>query len=175
LVVVAVAAGGNPDVADLQVAVDGLLQFMRIKGGQGPNELGLRVEPSLDVTDFYGAQSTVNATAGGGPAVINTNAIGAPSTTPRRYLSISGSVTIGAAAGTYLNLAVGFRTNGVFTYVAALPVVPVVGGVYRVAVWLGGYILPAQAEPGLVVNGNAGGADHQAALDFTYQRLDGLP
>lgn len=160
-----------------QVACRQLLDFLRIKGGQGPNAMGLEVCPVLDVTDFYGVESCVNNVDTSAPGAITGTLFSAAATNPRRLLSLSGSVTIGAAAGTYLTIAVGWElvAGAGGAYVAATTVVPVVAGVYRVAVPLRGTILPAGHRMFASTNGTAGGVDHVVRLDFSYQRLDGLP
>ena len=160
-----------------QVAVDSLLQFLRIKGGLGPNALGLDVGPSLDVTEFYGVQSQVVTQESFGPTGLS--AFGSiASTSARRYLAVSGSVTIGAAAGTFLSLSVGFRlgsTGSTVVWITNGPFAPVVGGLYRVGADVRGLILPPQSQVILRVDGNAGGVDHTFTLEYSYQRLDGLP
>lgn len=159
----------------VQVAVDSLLQFLRVKGGQGPNALSLDVAPSMDVTDFYGAQSLVTTNITGAAAVVG-NLFTGPSTAPRRYIAISGNITIGAAAGTWLTLGVGYQDpTGAAVVLQAQSYTPIVGGLYRIAHKIDSLILPAGYIACFFCAGNAGGADHVAALQFSYQRLDGLP
>jgi len=159
----------------VQVAVDSLLQFLRVKGGQGPNALSLDVSPSMDVTDFYGMQSLVTTNQTGAAAAIG-NLFGPASTAPRRYVGISGNVTIGAAAGTWLTLGVGYQDpTGAAVVLEANTFTPIVGALYRIALKVDNLILPNGYIPALFAAGNAGGADHVAALQYSYQRLDGLP
>lgn len=167
------------DRTALQVAVDSLLQFLRIKSGQGPSSLALELVPSMDVIEFYGAQSSLNGGQGGTPGAIAAGTVVAAAVTPRRYLAISGSITIGAAAGGFVTLGIGFTLQpgvGGTTFLAAGSFTPVVGGIYRVVWGEGrGLILPAGHTIGLYVNGNAAGADHVPSIEYGYQRLDGLP
>lgn len=160
-----------------QVACDGLLQFLRIKGGQGPNALGLDVTPSMDVTDFYGAQSLVVTNQTGAAAALG-NLFAPAANNQRRYIAISGNVTIGAAAGTWLTLGIGYvdPITGTAVVLQAQSFTPVVGGLYRIAHDAQGFVLlPPPYAPAFFCAGNAGGADHVTALQYSYQRLDGLP
>lgn len=168
-------ADGNGRVA-LQVAVDGLLQFLRIKGGQGPYAMGLTVEPSIDVTDFYGVQSAVIGSDTGVAGVITAGLIGTVPNQPRRYTTLSAGIIIGAAAGTYLTLAVGFRDplNNRIS-LNSLSLAPVATGVYRVSAFILGLVAPPTWAPAVFVDGNAAGADHVPFVQYSYQRLDGLP
>lgn len=171
------AANSERAVA-FQVAVDGLLQFLRIKGGKGPDNLALQVSPSIDVTDFYGVQSIVTAQEAAGPLAIAQTVASVVATQFRRYLSISGTVTIGAAAGTVCSLSLGFRLGATTPFVLLAtngPFAPVVGGIYRFGCDVRGLILPPQSQVLMRVDGNAGGADHNFTLEYSYQRLDGLP
>lgn len=162
----------------MQVALDSLLAFLRIKGGQGPNALKLDLDPSLDVTDFYGAQSLTAAQEN----VIGNSAatfLSTIATQPRRYIAVSASLTVGAAGGTVQSISVGFRlntTSTVNTYWAVNgPFAATIGQVYRVGADVRGVILPAGHQIVARIDGNAAGADHNLNLEYTYQRLDGLP
>jgi hypothetical protein len=166
------------NVAYFQVAVDALLRFLRIKGGQGPNELSLTVVPSLDVTEFYGSESTQAMQETSAPGTFPIQYASPGSMTPRRYLALSAGVTIGAAVGTYVTIAVGYRMQP-----GDAPIFldqwthqpPVVGGVYRACAIVRGLTLPAGAFPIVRVDSNSAGADHIATLEYSFQRLDGLP
>lgn len=162
----------------VQVALDSLLAFLRIKGGQGPNALSLNVDPSVDVTDFYGAQSLI----AGQDSQISTSAVtflSAIATNARRYCAVSASLAVGAAGGTVQSISVGFRlntTSTVNTYWAVNgPFAVVAGQVYRVAADVRGIILPPGHQIVARFDGNAVGADHAQTLEYAYQRLDGLP
>src|SRR5262245_18582881 len=170
-VVVAVA-----DRVALQVALDALLQFLRVKGGRGPNVLSLDVTPEIDVTDFYGIQNTVITLQTNAAAALPITFAGTLSTAPRRYLVLAGEVTLGAAAGTWLNVTVGYDDGVTFIPVEAMNYTgTIAGATYRVAAVVRGLILPAQFRARVDIQGNAGGADHVAQLRYSYQRLDGLP
>lgn len=167
------------DKIGLQVAVDSLLQFLRIKGGQGPNAFGLCVDPSLDVTDFYGAQSTVVTSSSVSAVAIGTGVAAAAAQLPRRMIAISGQAQIGAAAGTWLTLAIALTypsgASNSTVYLGAQSFTPIAGGIYRVTASVHGMILPPGHQIALISNGNAGGADHNFSIEQAYQRLDGLP
>lgn len=170
------AVADDKNTLDFQVASPGLLGFLRLKGGVGPRLFGLRVDPSIDVTDFYGVDSTVTTVQTGAAAAIGTGVQGTATVQPRRYLAVSGNISIGAAAGTWLTLAVGFGDGlGNSFVVQTLSLTPIIGGVYRIGAELRGLVLPSGYAPQLRVDGNAGGADHVAQLQYAYQRLDGLP
>lgn len=171
-------ADGDNRVA-VQVAVDSLLAFLRIKGGAGPNSLGLELDPSLDVTDFYGAQSLVTTQESLSAQASSVTMLGTSALNARRYLAVSATLTQGAAAGTVAQISVGFRlninntvnvywaTNGPFAAAAAQN--------YRVAADVRGVILPAGHQIVCRIDGNAVGNDHVITLEYAYQRLDGLP
>jgi hypothetical protein len=166
-----------PSFTTFQVAVDNLLAFLRIKGGQGPNQLSLEVKPTIDVSDFYGMQSTFTSQEAGAAGVIGAGKLATAAVNPRRYLAMSGHITIGAAAGTYLTIAIGYAHNVAlanFVVLNSMTVVPVAGGVYMIGAVFD-RILPAGSFPVLFVNGNAAGADHVPAVQYSFQRLDGLP
>lgn len=170
---------GVDNRADLQVAVDSLLAFLRIKGGQGPNALRLDLDPSIDVTDFYGAQSLVSTQESLSAQSGSFTAVGTAALNARRYLALSAALTQGAAAGTVCSISIGFRlninnlvnvywaTNGPFAAAAAQN--------YRVAADVRGVILPPGHQIVVRVDGNATGNDHAITFEYAYQRLDGLP
>lgn len=167
-----------PASTSFQVAVDALLQFLRIKGGQGPSELSLRVDPSVDVADFYGSQQTVTVQEVQVPTGIGTGKLGTAATATRRYLAISGAITMGAAAGTRLQLVLGYSNDPAmanFVVLSSQTFTPAIGVTFRTGVSADRIMLPAQYFPFLIVIGDAGGADHVPSLQYSYQRCDGLP
>lgn len=178
-------AGGNrpgsapgSQASYFQVAVDGLLQFLRIKGGQGPYQLSLTVDPSIDVTEFYGVQSMVTSQNAAGPVAVPTTVATTLSTNARRVLAASGQWTVGAAGGTQAMMSIGFRINQgqpPVYWATTGPFAPVAAGVYRVGVDCRGIILPPDHQIVMRVDSNAAGADHNFTVEYAYQRLDGLP
>lgn len=164
----------------LNIAPTGLLELMRLKQlGENPAEFSDIVHPSFDATDFYGAQSMAVTREVGVAGNIGAGIASTPSNIPKRYMAASGGIVVGAAAGTYLTMAIGYTfdpgtiTN--FVLLNSITVAPVVGGVYRVAASFERLILPPTARIFCAINGNAGGADHLPTIEYGYQRLDGLP
>lgn len=166
------------DKLDFQVAAPGLLNFLRLKGGVGPNVFGLDVNPDIDVTEFYGNELTaVDELGAGVGALPRTSAI--TSTQARRYLSLSGVLVLGAAAGTWAQISIGYvlPSGSAITPLlqSQLVMAPVAGQTIRVAIDCRGLVLPPGHRITAIAEGNAGGADHNVAITAGYQRLDGLP
>lgn len=155
----------------------GLLELFRLRDlGQNPDEFEDRVQATADVRDFYGADLLVTETIDGAPAAIGTGVSLPVSTTTRRYIGASGNIVLGAAAGTSLNIAIGaaYGASATIALASMQIVTPVAAQVYRIAADLrDGLVLPPGWSINLLVNGNAGGADHVAQLRTFYQQLDG--
>lgn len=162
----------------LQKAPRGLLELLRLKTlGEQPNAFDRTVSPSIDITDFYAndVQQTFNVN----------NALAAlpqtltqPVTEPIRVLAMAAEMTLGAAAGTRLQVRVGVRSpqNTSTVWFASENVTAgLAAGLSYVAVGIlsGPMVIP----PGwtLVAHavGDAGGADHQLSLRWIPQILNG--
>lgn len=153
---------------NLQKAPAVLLDWFRLKTqGQNPTQFGDAVLPVVDVGSLYGAEMQAiggsNSAAGAFPRLL-TAVIG----TASRYLGVAGSVTMGAAAGTQVRISVGVRiprNAALFPLFDTYVAVPQAGRVY----YAGGQlpypiILPAQSQVEVLVDGDAGGADHVSGL-----------
>ena len=171
-----VLVAGAAKVA-VQVAVESLLAFLRVKGGVGPNALGLDIAPVMDVTDFYGAQSVLGVAQSSAAGAVTGNFVGTASQNPRRYLAIAGEITLGAAAGTVLSMRLSLvHPDGTVQTIGTQFINPTTAAFVYPVVWnLSDVIIPAGTAPRIDTWGDAGGADHVRTLRYTYQRLDGLP
>lgn len=153
----------------------GLTQLLRLRtGGLLPNALSDQVVPIVDVADMFGQDllgaSDVSSAASAMPASV-ADTVGAASL---RVKALSARVTVGANAGTFLNLSVGFRVPGVAStiWVASREV----DGVQAATPYFVGCPIPdLQLGPGSVfiaqVTGDQTGADHVVAVQSAFQRL----
>jgi len=153
----------------------GLLELFRLRTlGANPNQFSDTVQPVTDVTDFYGADLFSAVAENGAAGAIGVGLVSAVSLNSRRYLGFSGTLTVGAAAGTYLNLALGFTIQGVVVGLVSAQITPIAAGVYRVAVPnMRGLVLPPGHALTFNVNGNAAGVDHTPQIRYAFNVLDG--
>lgn len=154
----------------------GLLELFRMRdNGRVPTLFSDEIDPSVDVTDFYGADILVASGSSAGAGVIGRTQSDTIAK-PQRLLTIQGNLTIGAAAGTWLTLTVGFSIpGGTFgVQLGAVTFTPIIGGTYRVAAPVMGLVLPDGCQLFTSSEGNAGGADHVLQLRYAYQDLSGL-
>lgn len=162
----------------LHKAPKGLLELFRLRThGSNPPTFGEIVAPSVDVTEYYGADliSTVSENSAAGAATGQLN--GAAAVFARRYLGLSGTWVGGAAAGTWLEVSVGIGGvpgGGNVLFGAKTVSVPVAAAVYRVAaVFPVPLVLPPGAFPFVLTESNAAGVDHVRQLRYMFQIFDG--
>lgn len=145
----------------------GLNAFFRFFGGETPTELEDRVRGSVDLTDMYGSnllQVTNDALAAGG---INRTVQGI-SQSQGRLLQMSGTVVMGAAAGTFVKIALLYAPSAAFQLCCVGHTVYtgaglIAGATLRCAASL---TRPIVFQPGALlqveISGDAAGADHTA-------------
>lgn len=153
----------------------GLLELLRVKHhGIAPTEFSETLAPTIDATDHYGVDfqfsAQTNLSAGAFPRTITHEVLGAPT----KYFALGGNITIGAAAGTYLEGSIGIVAQSsaiAWLHVHAVPV-HVAGGVYTMACFLPRGLL---LLPGMQIvttwRSNAIGADHIASYHRLLQSL----
>lgn len=160
---------------DLHKASLGLLELFRLRTlGRNPSFFSDTITGVCDVTEFYGCDllSSVAETAAAAAIGPMSSAVAA---NPRRYLCMQGQVTIGAAAGTFLRLQIGFNHQGVSQALAIATYTPVVGQTFAVTTGKipGGLVLPPGDFLQLIVLSDAGGVDHVNAMRYTFNVFDG--
>jgi hypothetical protein len=164
-------------VFNLVKAPTGLTQLFRLRtGGAQPNVVGNQVQPTLDVADFYGADmlssSAVSSTAAAMPISVSDSVLQAP----LRMKALSARVTLGANAGTWLHMAVGYRVGGTagstVWVTAAQYTLTVATGVYVIGVPLSPLILSAGADLIAMARGDQTGNDHVITVLSSFQRLN---
>jgi hypothetical protein len=157
-------------------APTGFTQLFRLRtGGQQPNEVGGVVQPVADVRDFYGADllssSAVSSTAAGMPISVSDSV----QQSPLRMKALAVRVTLGANAGTWVHLAVGYRVGGsagsTVWVAAAQYTLTVATGVYVTGVPIGELILSAGADLIAMARGDQTGTDHVVTVLSSFQVL----
>lgn len=156
----------------------GLLELFRLRTlGRAPDEFTNAVSPTVDVTDFYGADLLASVAENSAPGAIGAGIFAAVAAFPRRYIALSGNIVIGAAAGTFVNLRLAIQNPGALVVTAietTLNITPAAGQTYSIAAKISrGLVLPAGWTVGLIVGGDAAGADHVAQIRYTFSVLDG--
>lgn len=156
----------------------GLLELFRLRTlGAAPNLFGEQVTPVVDVTDMYGLDLLANVFENGPAGAIGVGLAAAQSANARRYQGFNAQITIGAAAGTWLTLAVGYSLipGGTATMLASVSLTPIVGATYRVAAGaaMRGLLLPPGHNLVFLCDGNAAGADHVPGVRYSFAVLDG--
>lgn len=162
----------------LQKSPLGLLELFRLRQlGQNPTEFAAQVTPVADVTDYYGTDLVVSADFAGAAGAIDATMLTPASDFPRRLLSVAGFMTIGAAAGTWFSIAIGYRVPASATatvFIAEKHVIaPVAASTILVAWSSTPLLLPAGHQLVLRTFGDAAGADHAGGLRLGWHRLDG--
>jgi len=138
---------------------------LRTQGGQ-PNQFGSQVIPIVDTTRMYGADMQLSSSAASGatavPATVTFTIVNEAT-----YLAVAGEFTVGAAAGTFAALTIGYRSSAssVFVPLYSERIVPTAGRSY----FYGGQLRqPIVARAGAqflsLVQSDAGGADHVVDL-----------
>lgn len=154
----------------------GLLEIFRLRTlGRNPDEFGSQVIPVTDVTDNYGLDLLSGVAENAAAGVVSQFLTSVVSANARRYIAVSGNITIGAAAGTYLTMGIGYQlpNSPNFFYLNTTTITPVIGGVYRIAAGISPLLLPPGHAVFFSTNGNAAGADHLLELRYSFNVLDG--
>lgn len=162
----------------LQKSPLGLLELFRLRQlGQNPVEFAPQVTPVTDVTDFYATDLVVAADFAGAAGAVDATFLTEASEFPRRVLSLAGFMTIGAAAGTWFSIAIGYRvpaSAASTVFIAEKHVVgPIAASTVLVAWSSTPLLLPAGHRFVLRTFGNAAGVDHAGGLRAAWHRLDG--
>lgn len=158
----------------LQKAPQALLELLRLRTqGDQPTAFSDVLTPVIESTEFYGADQIRTAATTGAAAAVNASVTAIVGTTTR-YVGIGGAFTVGAAAGTFLNLQLFlvWQQGG-----SAVPLFPTFEPVRLAAgrtYYFGGLlqkplVLPAGTQINALSLGDAGGADHVLALRLLLQ------
>lgn len=161
----------------LHSSPDGLLELLRLKvQGKNPDQFSDVLQPTVELTEFYGAKSVVAVTETGAAGVLPQTQNAAASAFPRRLLALSGRVVLGAAVGTNISMQLAVVVQGQAVHVGSFAAATFAGGIFAVAAQLPRpLVLPPQHSYSVAVQGDAAGADHVVSIRYLYQRLDGLP
>jgi hypothetical protein len=157
---------------NLQKAPSFLLDLFRLKTtGFSPTQFADAVVPTTDVSSMYGAEMQVTG-ASNGSAGAFPRSQSAFTGVASRYWGLAGSVIVGAAAGTQIQLTIGVtfpRAGNFFPIASTLIITPqalrtyYVGGLFP----CGPIVLPPGGSITVIAAGDAAGADHNTSL-FTY-------
>lgn len=152
----------------LDKAPTGLLELFNLKsGGVQPGGFVEDVAASIDALAFYGMDRLFTADTPFAAAAFPLNGTISVSF-PRLFVGFGAQVTVGAAAGTRLNIRIGLRCPAPSSPVIVLQqtaFTPVIGGFFD-AYWQAPFplVLPPGAQFTVLAASDAGGADHVLTL-----------
>lgn len=161
-------------MSPLQKAPLALLELLRLRTlGDQPTAFSDTVSPVVDATEQYGADQIRTAATSGAASAVNASATSIVGTATR-YLGIGASFTVGAAAGTFLNLQLFIVWQ---QGAAACPLFPTFEPVRLGAgrtYYIGGLlqkplVLPAGTQINALSLGDAAGVDHVLQLRLLLQ------
>lgn len=163
----------------LQKYPRGLLESLDLKTlGHTPNTFGETVVPVVDAFDNYLVDriftSQLTPVIGAiGQTLFTTLSVG-----PARIQSLGALVIVGAAAGTWVRITLGFRlpstSNALSTVHQESFVVPILGAgrTLRTGVVLNQtFIIPSGGQTWVQTSGDAAGVDHSVSLDSVFQAM----
>lgn len=149
---------------DLDKAPVGLLELLNLKsGGRQPDGFNSVVQPGIEVFPFYAMDRLFTADTVNAAAAYPLNGTVNVSF-PRAFIGFGAQVTVGAAAGTRLDIRIGLRCPGPTSPAIILVqtrFTPFIGGFFD-AYWQAPFpvVLPPGAQFVALANSDAAGADH---------------
>lgn len=154
----------------------GFLELLRLRTlGRAPELVADTIRPTIDSTSFYGCDlqevDSFNNGAAAYPITVTRQGLIAA-----RTFSSSMTVAVGAAAGTFLRMRLGYRPNpgAALATIAYGAFVPTVAGVFTLAVLLPS---PIVHRPGaswtFEAFSDAAGADHVAVTTRLFEQYSG--
>lgn len=149
----------------------GLLELLAAKvNGQTPTLFAERLQPTVDLTEFYGADLVITGITQGAAAAFPL-ALTRVSEVTQRFHGLAAEVAVGAAAGTYLSIRLFVSVpNGSPNLCVAQTVITVPNGLvagvaYNASFWFPTpLILPAGTGFIAYAQSDAAGVDHVMAL-----------
>jgi hypothetical protein len=153
----------------LHKSPSGLLELFRLRAlGKQPDQFGNAVQPVYDVGDHYAPDLYVTGRFDTAPGVMNQTLTARGSV--GRYMHVSGTVVVGAAAGTFLHMRLGLQQPGgnPIAWLVQSNFTPRVAVAFTIAVPVLRMVLPAGVAFVLNTQGDAAGADHDLSIEFGF-------